>query len=419
MRWSPKPLAPPLDGFDGTDLFDYRAFGERLAKLIGSLEDDPVLLLDGPWGSGKTTFVQQWAGFLRKQGHAIVHFDAFAADHHKDPFLVLVEEIHCLASEASLGLDSAILDGFTKGAVAVASELSLATLEATLPGAGRLLGLAIEARNRSDPSLLEDWINQAAARKRAIREFRQHLATVAATLTAKAAAQQDPQPSGHGPEADVRPRLVFIVDELDRCRPLFALAVLERIKHIFGVRHVSFVLVANVNELGKCIQQVYGAVDAERYLEKFFEIRVQLPESTSTGIREKLDRYACYLFDQLGLPRDGYHDTVFLKELIRLAEAERLSLRTLEHAMRSAWLLFQTGEPETTAFLAVVRVTSPSLFASIVRGEPDLVSAEDEKAFESLWKVLGSEEDAREVLSRLGPSSELTSCARILAQFHF
>ncbi len=49
MRWSPKPLEiGPLDGFKGTDLFEYRAFGEHLAKLIGSLEDDPVLLLDGP-----------------------------------------------------------------------------------------------------------------------------------------------------------------------------------------------------------------------------------------------------------------------------------------------------------------------------------------------------------------------------------
>lgn len=411
MSWSPKPLEiGPLDGFEGTDLFQYKAFGQHLARLIGSLEDDPVLLLDGPWGSGKTTFARQWAGVLRKQGHAVVHFDAFAADHHKDPFLVLVEEIHCLASEASLAPDSQDLDSFTKGAVAVAKELSLASLEATIPGAGRILGLAIEAGSRSDPSLLEQWLQQAAARKGAVREFRQHLTSVAAALTAETRVKQD---------ADVVPRLVFIVDELDRCRPLFALAVLERIKHIFGVPQVCFVLVANVNELGKCIRQVYGAIDVERYLEKFFEIRVQLPGDTATGIRAKAGRYARYLFDQLGLPRDGYYDQDFLQGLTRLAESENLSLRTLEHAMRSAWLLSQTGDPSVTAFLSVVRVTAPSLFSSLVRGEPDLVSEEDANAFVSLWKVFGSGRDPREVLSSLGPTSELTSYARLLAQFRF
>ena len=213
--------------------------------------------------------------------------------------------------------------------------------------------------------------------------------------------------------------MVFIVDELDRCRPLFALAVLERIKHIFGVPKVSFVLVANVNELGKCIRQVYGAVDVERYLEKFFEIRAQLPDDTATGIRAKVGRYARHLFDQLGLPRDGYYDQAFLQELTRLAESENLSLRTLEHTMRNAWFLYRTGEPSVTAFLSVVRATAPSLFSSLVRGEPDLVSDEDASEFLSLWKVFDSERDPREVLSSLGPTSELTSCARLLAQFRF
>ncbi len=272
---------------------------------------------------------------------------------------------------------------------------------------------------RPDLSLLENWIQQAAARKRAVAEFRERLATVAAALAAKATENRDAQATASESNAGIRPRLVFIVDELDRCRPLFALGVLERIKHIFGVQQVSFVLVANLDELGKCARKVYGAVDANRYLEKFFEIRVQLPEEGSTGIRAKVGRYANHLFDQLELPRDGYYDQVFLKELTLLAGSENLSLRTLEHAMRNAWLLSRTGEPSVTAFLSVVRVTRPSVFASIVHGKPDLFSDEDQNAFVSLWKVFGSEEDARQVFSTLAPNSELTSCARLLAQFRF
>ena len=150
------------------------------------------------------------------QGHAVIHFDAFAADHHKDPFLVLVEEIHCLASDAGLDPDSQSLDKFTKGAVAVAKELSLTSLEAMIPGAGRLLRPAIEAGSRYDPSLLEQWIQQATARKRAVREFHQRLTAVAADLTAEPTVKQDAQDTASEPEAGVVPRLVLGIISLSR-----------------------------------------------------------------------------------------------------------------------------------------------------------------------------------------------------------
>ena len=76
-------------------------------------------------------------------------------------------------------------------------------------------------------------------------------------------------------------RFVIVIDELDRCRPDYAVRFMETIKHVFEVEHVTFVIAANSTEFGHAMSGVYGdKFDGERYLERFFDIRLQLPEGT-------------------------------------------------------------------------------------------------------------------------------------------
>src|SRR5690625_1737253 len=78
---------------------------------------------------------------------------------------------------------------------------------------------------------------------------------------------------------DQRPiPLVVVVDELDRCRPDYALALLEIIKHFFSVEHVHFVLGVNRKALEHSVRARYGSgIDAERYLRKFVSLTMHLP----------------------------------------------------------------------------------------------------------------------------------------------
>ena len=71
---------------------------------------------------------------------------------------------------------------------------------------------------------------------------------------------------------------VIIVDELDRCRPDFALSVLERIKHLFSVKNVVFVLSMKKVQLEKSICHIYGNIDAAEYLQKFINCEITLPK---------------------------------------------------------------------------------------------------------------------------------------------
>lgn len=73
-------------------------------------------------------------------------------------------------------------------------------------------------------------------------------------------------------------RIVIFVDELDRCKPSYAVRLLERIKHYFSKETITFVFSINAMELQHTIKQYYGAnFDASRYLDRFFDLRVSLP----------------------------------------------------------------------------------------------------------------------------------------------
>ncbi len=72
-------------------------------------------------------------------------------------------------------------------------------------------------------------------------------------------------------------RLVVFVDELDRCKPSYAVQVLERIKHYFSDERVTFVFAVNMEQLQHTIKKFYGyGYEATRYLDRFFDLRVSL-----------------------------------------------------------------------------------------------------------------------------------------------
>ena len=73
-------------------------------------------------------------------------------------------------------------------------------------------------------------------------------------------------------------RLIIFVDELDRCKPIYAVRLLERIKHYFDNERITFVFSINTNELQHTIKRYYGEnFDACRYLDRFFDLRMSLP----------------------------------------------------------------------------------------------------------------------------------------------
>jgi len=84
-------------------------------------------------------------------------------------------------------------------------------------------------------------------------------------------------------------KLVVFVDELDRCNPIYAIKLLERIKHFFDHENIIFVFSVNVKELTNTISNYYGqSFDSHRYLNKFFDVSIDLPQVNVTDFMQFL-----------------------------------------------------------------------------------------------------------------------------------
>ncbi|WP_231615092.1 KAP family P-loop NTPase fold protein [Pseudoalteromonas sp. SWN166] len=72
--------------------------------------------------------------------------------------------------------------------------------------------------------------------------------------------------------------IVILIDELDRCRPNYAIEVLEVIKHFFETKGCTFLVATNTEVLEHSVKSIYGIdFDAQLYLRRFFDRKVSLP----------------------------------------------------------------------------------------------------------------------------------------------
>ena len=114
-------------------------------------------------------------------------------------------------------------------------------------------------------SFAEQTAEDYSSMKRAMFDFRSALDMVASSASKS---QND------------KPLIVFI-DELDRCKPTYAIRLLETAQHFFTVRNVVFVLGLDREQLGHSIKAVYGnSFDSDGYLRRFFDIDYRLPNSS-------------------------------------------------------------------------------------------------------------------------------------------
>lgn len=59
---------------------------QNTSKTIGSI----CMALDGEWGSGKSFFIERWVDDLKRDGHAVIRFDAWKNDLSDEPLVGLL-----------------------------------------------------------------------------------------------------------------------------------------------------------------------------------------------------------------------------------------------------------------------------------------------------------------------------------------
>jgi hypothetical protein len=395
MRLRRQPFViDPAEPFKGA-LYRRALFAKSLTSLVRKASDGMVIFVNAPWGAGKTTFSRMWQGQLKNEGLNCISFDAYSSDYFADPFVSFTGEILGLLKR-ELDKANGVEDltrkfwnasaSLTKAAVPVAARIAVKMGTLGLIGNTEIdaVSAAVDDVVDATGSTAEEAIKRALEgydkEKSSLSEFRRTLREVA-----KLFHEQHNFP------------LTIIVDELDRCRPSFALELLERIKHIFDIPGVVFILLVNQEQIESYVKKVYGEqVDAPTYLHKFGDLFVDLPAAGSgprftPGLAE-LYRTLLREFEiEIESP------SIIAQDMEIIGGHFGLTLRDLEHVARiialdrAALTDNDFCEYPAVELFSIVRVKIPRLFVKIrdasIKGE----EAVEELRLTKLATLIGSE----------------------------
>jgi len=353
------------EGFGDKDLLNRKQAGQRLSELLEKIEDSIVVAVDGPWGSGKSHFLKRWVGAhqIENGGTATtVYFDAFANDFLDDPLIALTGAI---GDRLPAGKERRAWKTAKNVAVKLARPVFRIGVAAASAGVGELTGpvvdAVISAGAKETEEAAEAFWRREDGRKAAMQQFR-------ASLTQLTFLSADGKEEG-------KP-LIVVIDELDRCRPDYALSVLETVKHFFSVPRVHFVLGVNMDALEHIVRARYGSgVNAADYLKRFISLSMRLPEFITgrEGIRIQL-KYFESASEAMGIDRDLFNDVLYQLKVV--VEPSGMSLRDIERLLTRLVLLprrdefnrFLGGWKILIISLILFQIMRPNLYHMAING---------------------------------------------------
>ncbi len=318
---APKFIIPPDDPFKN-DLLNRKESAQILTELLKSTEEPLVLCVDAPWGEGKTTFLRMWEEHLRSERFPTVYFSAWENDFSEDALVSLLAELEH-------GLEMLLVGKSTARKVFnVMKELGAGLVKIGIPAAAKaftagLLDLNAVAKSAfADLSerFAQEQIKKYESSKHNVADFRKKLEEFAAEIGK----------TEGGEEQRVLP-LVILVDELDRCRPTYAIEVLEKVKHFFNVPNVIFVLALHKEQFEHSIDRIYGhQLDVQGYLKRFIDLDYTLPKADKAAFcTPQFERFGLKEFFERGYADEHHQLLTTLSELFSILGC---SLREQEHS---------------------------------------------------------------------------------------
>jgi predicted KAP-like P-loop ATPase len=217
------------------------------------------MAVNNKWGTGKTTFIKMWKQLLMNEGFKTIYFNAWENDFQDDVIIALLAEIGNIKGTKSEVEYKSVL----KKAKPLIGKAGLGLIKGLLKkiGADEMLQAIIDGTAEVTIDGIEKEIDNYTNRKKGIEGFREELEKLALSI------------------GNDKP-LIFIIDELDRCRPNYAVEVLEKIKHLYSVPGIVFILAIDKEQLSHAIKGVYGSdkIDANNYLRRFIDIEYTIPD---------------------------------------------------------------------------------------------------------------------------------------------
>jgi hypothetical protein len=425
------------------DVLDRGRYAEFLTHYLerkvkdheGKFSRSLTLALDAQWGQGKTFFIDAWKTSLDQATPPFltIKFDAWKSDYMADPMLAFMAAFKAAVDERLSNLSIAeklkvsltkeaktswgkirkaiiptskvLLKGIVRKSTGVACEELIEAFDdvpdaTDLAHAESVREVGLETLNRGLDEFFEEALKEQANRQVVIEEFKSAISHTLGLLT------------NNG--QTVLPMFVFI-DELDRCRPSFAIAMLEGIKHLFDIPGVCFVISTNLSQLSEAIKAVYGpSFDGYSYLKRFFDAEYELPQAKGLAYAHLLlQGYPEFSGKvELAFPSSGFINTDFTASssyaLQWVAEDFELDLRSQRKVIETVSAA-ASGIPAENilhfswmTILCALRYKNPELFELFENSHGSISN------FEQKWKqVAGKSVKRRYRSGGFGPGRKM------------
>lgn len=337
-----------------------KEYAEVLSDIIKIDNGGFVLAINSQWGTGKTTFVKMWKQDLTNKDYKTLYFNAWENDLLTDPTVAILGELKKLLKLSNS--DDSKFQKILSKSPTILKKIGPSLLKAFLAKYIDVeeISSIITGTLEATSDIIGEEIEEYSKKEKGIDDFKKLL-------------------NEYIKEKSPEKPVIFIIDELDRCRPSYAVEILERIKHFFSVEGIVFVLSIDKKQLCSSIKGFYGSenIDAEEYLRRFIDIEYRLPEPAAKDFCEYL--YSYFGFDEFFNDMERMQRTQnqsehenFIYFASTLFEDSKLSLRQMEKlfvhsriALKS-FNIIQKIEPPFFFFLVYLRNHKEDVYNKIV-----------------------------------------------------
>lgn len=303
--------------------------------------DGLIIAIDSAWGGGKTTFIKMWKNMLDSESKIPnFYFSAWEDDHTKEPLVAIFSQLYSYLKSIKIDKGkleklSNIADKFFTKNIPMVSQAIVKKMFENVGINDKILQELTASLTENTATILLEYYEKE---KETISQLKKIINEI---LTNKKIAVSNDMP------------FIIFIDELDRARPTYAIEMLETIKHLFGIPNLIFVISIDKAQLSKSIQAVYGDIDTQNYLRRFFDLEFILPKQTN-GFLVHLDNI--------------YNlKTIKMGDIIK---TDNLSLRELEHFASQIRLLELFNKDKKfnmlhASFILFVKMQDENLYKQI------------------------------------------------------
>jgi hypothetical protein len=300
-------------------------------------QETTIVALNAPFGSGKTYFLETWYKDLQKCNIPCAYFSAWETDFAQEPLVAFMHYMLSSFKRQKTAQDMMDNDESVR-------QHSLELL--------KLIGLS----NVSDYAsfLLKGQPDNSIDLFGKIIEERKQFKHALKSIIEKACEQK--KKNGDTPFA-----FILIIDELERCKPTYAVELLEQLKHFLGgIPQLNVVLGIDNEQLKHTVQHHYGqGYDAEGYLKRFFQKSVLLP-------RTEYNKLEGIFYDDNDLSEKTSFDLLRpdLRSLIQYKRDKDLLAPKFNIQEPRSRLPYDTG---FIKFLLLLKSTKPSFYYKVMK----------------------------------------------------